>query len=125
MRIKAIDFVACAFEESSTMKEAVSFYRDILGVTEDFVLGDGETGNWTEFDMHPVAFALVKSDQFAGKPAIALAVDDVYEAVTELRAKSVKVSVEPQDCGPCYMAGIEDPWGNPVILHARKDGTVG
>jgi predicted enzyme related to lactoylglutathione lyase len=85
---------------------------------------------WTEFDTPPVAFALCEPKEsgkyaWSGVPAVGLAVDDVYAALNELRAKGVKVLNEPVETSVCYMAFIEDPWGNRICIHQRKDGSAG
>jgi predicted enzyme related to lactoylglutathione lyase len=60
-----------------------------------------------------------------GGASAALAVDSVKKAVAELKKKKVKILQEPMESDPCFMAVIEDPDGNQIIIHERKDGTVG
>ncbi len=127
MRVKAIDFVISHVTDT---REAVRFYREVLGLDQDFIddgviNGDGSRDTWTEFDTRPVSLALVRWDAEAGRPGIALAVDDVDEAVEELRGKGVEIVMEPADSGCCRMAWIKDPWGNLFCIHRRDDGTAG
>lgn len=127
VKVRAIDFV---ISHVTDVKEAVRFYRDTLGVEGSFIRddhfsGDGATDTWTEFDTKPVTLAVVRWEQEAGRPGIALAVDDVYSAVEELRSKGVTVVMEPVDAGSCDMAWIRDPWGNLLCIHRRKDGSCG
>ncbi len=127
MKVKAIDFVISHVTDT---REAVRFYRDVLGLDQDFIndgviKGDGRQDTWTEFDTRPVSLALVRWDEEAGRAGIALAVDDVDEAVDELREKGVRIVMEPADSGSCRMAWIKDPWGNLLCIHRRDDGTVG
>ncbi len=124
VRTKAIDFVVYTVPD---MKQAVTFYRDTLGIEPDFV---EEDSFWTEFDTRPVAFALCAPKSrgkwaWHGTPAAALAVDDVYAAVERLRSQGVKVLNEPVETSVCHIAFVEDPFGNRVCLHQRKDGTAG
>jgi predicted enzyme related to lactoylglutathione lyase len=123
MKTKALDFVVYSVPD---MKKAFAFYRDTLGI--DFPLVE-EGKTWTEFDSPPLALALHQpregSFSWPGTPAVGLAVDDVYAAVEELRAKGVKIVSEPVETSVCHMAFIEDPFGNRLCLHQRKDGTVG
>ena len=124
VKTRALDFVVYSVPD---MKEAFAFYRDTLGL--DFPLvEEGET--WTEFDSRPIALALhqpAKKGRFSwpGTPAVGLAVDDVHAALEELRAKGIKVLSEPVETSVCFMAFIEDPFGNRLCLHQRKDGTAG
>ena len=127
MKVKAIDFV---ISHVTDVPEAVKFYRETLGIEEAFVseggvTGDGTEDTWTEFDTSPVTLALVRWEKEAGRPGIALAVDDVGEAVEELRSKGVEIVMEPEESGSCCMAWIRDPWGNLLCIHRRDDGTVG
>lgn len=55
----------------------------------------------------------------------AVAVDDVKGALEYLKGKGVTINMELQDFNPCHMASISDPDGNEIVLHHRKDGTVG
>ena len=123
MKTKAIDFVMYSVPDT---KRAYDFYKDTLGL--DFELIE-EGKFWTEFDSPPVAFALVGPGEdewnWTGTPAIALAVDDIHAAVDELRAKDVKILNEPIETNVCFMAFVEDPFGNRICIHQRKDGTSG
>jgi predicted enzyme related to lactoylglutathione lyase len=124
VRTQAIDFVVYTVPD---MEQAVAFYRDTMGIEPDFV----EEGSfWTEFDTQPVAFALCAPQpggewSWHGTPAAALAVDDVCAAVEALRSRGVTILNEPVETSVCHMAFVEDPFGNRVCLHQRKDGTAG
>ncbi len=50
---------------------------------------------------------------------IALHVDDVAVARSELEAKGVEFSGETLDTGVCHMAFFSDPDGNALMLHHR------
>lgn len=128
MQVRAVDFVGVPVRD---MGAAKVFYGQHLGLP---VVGDfGET--WIEFDAGNVTLSLVQPDpaEWTGQSSgswqtrmgVALAVADVAAALAELRAKGVKVTSEVQDFPPCYMAMVEDPDGNSVFLHQRKDGTAG
>ena len=51
--------------------------------------------------------------------------EDVAAAVEELRGKNVPVAMEPIETPVCFMAVVEDPDGNRILLHQRKDGSFG
>ena len=122
MKVRAIDFVMV---NVSDMERSAAFYRDTLGL--DVPMNeDGPV--WKEFDTPPVALALFRNQNTSApgtNALIALAVEDVAAALEELRGKGVKVVMEPVESPVCYQALIEDPDGNALILHQRKDGTAG
>ena len=60
-----------------------------------------------------------------GRSAIALAVDDVDEAIEKLKAAGVTIVHGPDDDPVCRHASIADPDGNVIWIHARKNGTAG
>ena len=127
MIVRGIDFV---ISHVGDVKDAVAFYRDTLGIEaplirDGVISGDGEEDTWTEFDTKPVALALVKWEQEAGRPGIALAVDDVEEATETLRSKGVEIVMEPTASGSCIMSWVRDPWGNLLCIHRRNNGPVG
>jgi predicted enzyme related to lactoylglutathione lyase len=100
---------------------ATEFYGDVLGLPfgkrwGDRPAGEFETGSLTIAVMQPDAFGL----EF--KPhslPIALHVDDVHAARSELEEKGVKFTADTIDSGVCYMAPFEDPDGNALMLHHR------
>ena len=51
--------------------------------------------------------------------AIALHVDDVEAARSELESRGVRFDGETMDSGVCYEAYFRDPDGNALILHHR------
>ena len=113
MNVKAIDFVTSHVTDT---REAVRFYRDVLGLDQGFIddggiFGDGNQDTWTEFDTRPVSLALVRWEEEAGRPGIAFAVDDVDETVEELRGKDVEIVMEPVDSGCCRKTTGYPPGG--------------
>ncbi len=73
-----------------------------------------ETGNLTIAIMQPDAFGQTFSPNTF---PIALQVDDVAEARTELEAQGVEFSADTIDSGVCHMAFFGDPDGNGLMLH--------
>jgi predicted enzyme related to lactoylglutathione lyase len=72
----------------------------------------------------PAYFEPPAHDQQGGA-TVALAVEDVAATVTELRAKGVRIVMEPLESPVCYIAIVADPDGNRIALHQRKNGTYG
>ncbi|MCU4717434.1 VOC family protein [Halapricum hydrolyticum] len=125
MEAKAVDFVQYTVSDLDT---AVPFYRDTLGLTLEDRLDEH---GWAEFAMPPTTLALNEpgpqdpSTPGGGSASVALAVDDVEEAVADLREEDVAVLTEPFETGVCEIAIVADPDGNPIVLHRRDDGTHG
>jgi predicted enzyme related to lactoylglutathione lyase len=124
MKIKGVDFV---FYNVTDFARSKKFYEETLELkmTMDF------SPSWGEFDTGTLALAIgvhggtQLAETQNGNVAVALAVDDVKAGVEALRAKGVRIKTEPQEFDPCFMAIIADPDGNDIILHQRKNGTVG
>ena len=118
MKILGTDFVMFNVTD---MPEAVRFYRETLGLTQEV-----DSDEFCEFDCGNVTLSLLK-DPDAGKALgqIAFAVDDVQAAYVELKDKGVRFENEPQDYSCCKAVLLRDPDGNYVTLHRRADGTVG
>ena len=124
MQPRGIDFFVYIV---SDIAKSSDFYENTLGLT----LKSWEGSGWVEFAVGSTqtVLALRLDPEGAGADvqggAIALAVDDVGQAVDELRQMGVDIILGPGEQGSCYAAGISDPDGNLILLHSRKDGTAG
>ena len=125
MKVRAIDLVTL---EVSDMDRAVAFYKDMLGLP----LGFTYEGMWAEFSAGDDTVALMRKSDDSGDsraPAprdhLALSVEDVEQAVEELKAKGVEILSGPDDTPVCHIATLADPGGNKIAIHHRKDGTFG
>ncbi len=100
---------------------AVEFYGTVLGLPNSARYGERpgaefETGNLTLSVMQSDAFGI----DFKPNPnPIALHVDDVGAARSELESKGVSFVAETLDSGVCHMAFFRDPDGNALMLHHR------
>lgn len=127
MDVRGIDFVGIAVGD---MDAAKAFYGGTLGLPE---IG-GFSGNWAEFDAGNVTLALIKAEQGAidqrvavgpyAAIGVALAVPDVAQAVAALRAAGAPITMDRNEFPPCFIAMAQDPSGNHLWLHQRKDGTA-
>ena len=115
--ITGVDLVA---NLTGDPQRSIAFYRDVLGMTPtdidehgrgaEFTLSDGSTfGVWQP------------DDGSTSGAAVMFAVDDITTAVSELRARGAQLS-DPAETPVCYMAFVNDPDGNGVIIHQRKRG---
>ncbi len=117
--ITGVDFVCIP---TSDHDRAVEFYSETLGLERLKQWGDMpgtefQAGNLTLAVMDPSAFG--QPEARPNSAPIALQVDDVEAARTELEEKGVTFVVEMMDSGVCHQAIFLDPDGNPLILHHR------
>ena len=124
MKAKAVDFVSFSVTD---MDRAEEFWRDVIGLEVEVKRGEpGTRGNgYMELDAGGVAIGLVAMPEIHPNAIVALAVDDVGEAVEELRGKGVTIAMETIESPVCWMAVVQDPDGNKILLHQRKNGTFG
>jgi predicted enzyme related to lactoylglutathione lyase len=100
---------------------AFEFYNTVLGlpcsVKYDLAPGaEFETGNLT---LQVMDAAAIGREHLPHAFPIALRVDDVHAARTELESRGVTFVVDTIDSGVCHMAIFLDPDGNALMLHRR------
>ncbi len=115
----------------SNVERTVAFYRDVLGfrlasrhpvnspqLTEVIYLKLGETMVEVLAARTPVTGALSPSQ--VGYRTLALAVDDMKQAIEYLAGKGVAVAWGPVDLGASIRAEIRDPDALPIELRQWK-----
>jgi len=113
--VKRADFVAVP---STDWQRSRAFYVETLGLRPDengqaeFWVGETCFGIW-----EPASFGMEFSPQ--RNAHIALHVDDVEAARTELETRGVEFAGPTMDSGVCHMAFFRDPDGNDLMLHRR------
>src|SRR5688500_19445651 len=124
MKAKAVDFVSFGVTD---MDRSEAFYRDVLGLDVEVPRGERGTraARYMELDAGGIAIGLVAMPQTHPNAVVAFAVDSDTDAVEELRGKGVPIAMETIETPVCWMAVREDPDGNQVLLHQRKDETFG
>ena len=101
--------------------KASDFYGNVLGLPFSKRWGNMPAG---EYETGTLTIAIMQSDGFGiefqphGHP-IALHVDDVEAARSQLEAQGVKFEADTIDSGVCHMAIFRDPDGNALMLHHR------
>jgi len=127
VNVTGVDFIAVPTQDYD---KADAFYGDVLGLERSKRWGNMPAG---EFETGSLTIAVMQSDAFGqefhrhGSP-IALHVDDVEAARSELEAKGVKFHADTIDSGVCHMAIFSDPDGNQLMFHHRyapKDAKPG
>ena len=116
--IKRTDFV---FLPITDFEKANAFYTGVLGLEcskryRNALGGEFETGSLT---IQVVDMSKIGREFQPSVGAIALHVDDVEAARSELESRGVKFNGETMDSGVCYQAYFADPDGNALILHHR------
>ena len=116
--VKRTDFV---FLPITSFERADEFYTGVLGLPcskryDGALGGEFETGSLT---IQVVDVAKIGRDFAPSTGAIALHVDDVDAARSELESRGVEFKGETMDSGVCYQAYFEDQDGNALILHHR------
>jgi predicted enzyme related to lactoylglutathione lyase len=118
MEITGVDFICVPTQDFAKAEE---FYGGVLGLERSKQWGNMPAA---EYETGTLTIAVMQSDGFgltfqAHKHPIALHVDDVEAARTELEGKGVEFAAETMDSGVCYMAHFTDPDGNALMLHQR------
>jgi len=116
--VTGVDFL---FVPTRDFERATAFYGDVLGLpcTARYGRipgGEFETGNLT---LQVIESAAIGREFRPSMMAIALRVDDVEAARSELASRGVAFTADAIDSGVCHMAFFQDPDGNPLVLHHR------
>jgi predicted enzyme related to lactoylglutathione lyase len=116
---KKVAFTMFGVEDSV---RARGFYENTLGLKRGSA---DKAGVWTEYDLpgggclalfnHPDP--VHKRTPGSGGASIALEVEDLESAMSELKAKGVQFTSDVIKSPVCRMANIKDSEGNSIILH--------
>ena len=118
MNVTGVDFVIVPTQD---YEKANQFYGDVLGLERSKQWGSMPA---REFETGSLTIAVMQSDAFGQEFAphshpIALQVDDVPAARSELESQGVEFVADTIDSGVCHMAIFSDPDGNRLMLHHR------
>ena len=118
MEITGVDFITVPTQD---FEKASSFYGEVLGLELSKRWGSMPAG---EFETGTLTIAVMQSDAFGidfqrHSHPIALHVEDVVAARSELESQGVKFLADTIDSGVCHMAHFSDPDGNTLMLHHR------
>jgi predicted enzyme related to lactoylglutathione lyase len=118
MNVTGVDFITLPTRD---FDRAGEFYGGVLGLECSTRWGQMPAG---EFETGTLTIAVMQSDAFGVEFAphshpVALHVDDVETARTELEEKGIVFRGETIDSGVCHMAHFRDPDGNALMLHHR------
>jgi predicted enzyme related to lactoylglutathione lyase len=118
LNVTGVDFITVPTRD---FDKADEFYGSVLGLRRSKPWGNMPA---REFETGTLTIAVMQSDAFGleFKPhthPIALHVEDVHAARSELEAKGVSFAADTIDSGVCYMAHFSDPDGNALMFHHR------
>ena len=118
MNISGVDFIAVPTQD---FEKADEFYGDVLGLERSKQWGSMPA---REYETGSLTIAVMQSDAFGiefqrHSHPIALHVDDVEAARSDLEGKGVKFHADTMDSGVCHMAYFSDPDGNALMFHHR------
>ena len=120
--VTGVDFVSVP---TSNLEAAMDFYADVLGLERSSVWQrPGHERVGAEFETGTVTVALIPSERLGitfqpNLVPLALQVEDVEAARTELESRGVSFFADTIDSGVCHMAHFADPDGNVLMLHHR------
>jgi predicted enzyme related to lactoylglutathione lyase len=120
--VTGVDFVSLPTRH---VEAAMEFYGNVLGLERSSVWQrPGAEPLGVEFETGTVTIALIAAEQLGipfqpNKVPVALHVDDVEVARTELESRGVSFVADTIDSGVCHMANFEDLDGNALMLHHR------
>ncbi|MEX2465216.1 MAG: VOC family protein [Gaiellaceae bacterium] len=118
MKVTGVDFITVPTRD---FEKAEEFYGTVLGLPCSTRWGNMPAA---EFETGTLTIAVMQSDAFGLEfqphtHPIALHVEDVGAARTELESRGVSFKGETVDSGVCLMAYFADPDGNALMFHHR------
>ena len=118
LNVTGVDFICVPTQD---FEKASDFYENVLGLERSIQWGQMPA---VEYETGSLTIAVMQSDAFGlefqrHSHPIALHVDDVEAARTELESQGVEFVADTIDSGVCHMAHFKDPDGNALMFHHR------
>ena len=116
--ITRVDFVPFSTRD---IEAACAFYGTTLGLRRSVYVPER---NYAEFETDNVTISIIDGEKMGighhvNTIALALHVDDVAAARSDLEEQGVRFQGETLDTGVCHMGFFADPDGNALMLHHR------
>ncbi|NJM37826.1 MAG: VOC family protein [Akkermansiaceae bacterium] len=103
-----------------------AFYEGVLSLKLTMEEINGESGgHWIEYDIGAGTLSIGKYPGWEPSSqgcTVGLEVEDFSAAVATVQSAGVTITMGPMETPVCHMLMIQDPDGNPLILHKRKPG---
>jgi predicted enzyme related to lactoylglutathione lyase len=118
MKAKKVAFTGIPITD---IKRARASYEGVLGLK---ISGEFGEGIWIEYEIGPDTLAIGSvGDQW--KPSedgtsVAIEVEDFDAAIKNLKQAKARFAAEGIESPVCWMAVVQDPDGNKIIIHKLK-----
>ena len=120
--IKEIAFVGYP---TTNMKRSREFYEGVLGLKSSDAFGPlTDESQFAEYLIGDTAFSLGCMPEWKPSkdgPYIAFEMENFDEAIEKLKANNVTFTMEKVDTSACFMAMVQDPDGNSILIHKRHN----
>lgn len=120
MALQIIEIAFSAYP-SSDIARSRAFYEGLLGLTVTHE--ETSNGHWIEYDIGAGTLSIGKYPGWEPSTqgcTVGLEVADFSEALSTVQAAGVTITMGPLETPVCHMLMIQDPDGNPLIIHKRK-----
>jgi predicted enzyme related to lactoylglutathione lyase len=115
--ITGVDFASIPTHD---LEAAVEFYGATLGLPRSAYMKER---NYAEFETGNLTLSIIDAEamglEHRPAPYLALHVEDIERARSELEQRGVEFQGDIFDTGVCHMAFFADPDGNQLMLHHR------
>lgn len=125
MSLKVIELAFSSYP-STDIARSRTFYEDVLGLKLTMEEINGESGgHWIEYDIGAGTLSIGKYPGWEPTSqgcTVGLEVEDFSDALAVIQSAGVTITMGPMETPVCHMLMIQDPDGNPLIIHKRKPG---
>lgn len=120
MSLKVIEIAFSSYPVTDIARSR-GFYEGVLGLTVTHE--EINVGHWIEYDIGSGTLSIGKYPGWEPTSqgcTVGLEVEDFATAVAMLQSAGVTFTMGPMETPMCHMLMIQDPDGNPLIIHKRK-----
>ncbi|MGL4399868.1 MAG: VOC family protein [Luteolibacter sp.] len=125
MSLKVIEIAFSSYPVTDIARSR-EFYEGVLGLTVTHETDNGESGgHWIEYDIGSGTLSIGKYPGWEPTSqgcTVGLEVEDFSAALAMIESAGVTITMGPMETPMCHMLMIQDPDGNPLIIHKRKSG---
>jgi predicted enzyme related to lactoylglutathione lyase len=122
MSLKVIEIAFSSYPVTDIARSR-AFYEGVLGLTVTHE--EINVGHWIEYDIGSGTLSIGKYPGWEPTTqgcTVGLEVEDFSAAFAMIESAGVTITMGPMETPVCDMLMIQDPDGNPLIIHKRKPG---